>query len=98
MNDAANALSQARDRRDSAKRELQVSVLRLLLDSGQLRINPDGTLKPLRGMEGAKMVTEPLPPIAPVVTEPPPPPPEDVGSPATQPTTNTDEFPEPDGS
>lgn len=85
VNDAANALSQARDRRDSARRDLQVSVLRLLLDTGQLRINPNGTLKPLRGMEDARMVTTPPPPITPTVPEPPPSPPEDVGASQTQP-------------
>jgi outer membrane protein TolC len=33
-----------------ARRDVQVSILRYLLDSGQLRVNPDGSIRPLRDM------------------------------------------------
>lgn len=48
--EAANDLAQARDARDSARRDLQVAILRYLLDSGQLRVTPQGMIIPLRGM------------------------------------------------
>ncbi len=48
--DASNALARARDRRDSAARDLQVAILRYLLETGQLRVDPDGHLQPLRDM------------------------------------------------
>jgi hypothetical protein len=58
--EAANDLAQARDARDSARRDLQVAILRYLLDSGQLRVNPQGMILPLRGMpEGADEPTDP---------------------------------------
>jgi outer membrane protein TolC len=33
-----------------ARRDVQVSILRYLLDSGQLRVDPDGSIRPLRDM------------------------------------------------
>jgi hypothetical protein len=48
--EAANDLAEARDARDSARRDLQVAVLRYLLDSGQLRVSPQGMIIPLNGM------------------------------------------------
>jgi len=48
--DAANELARAQDRRDSARRDLQVAILRYLLETGQLRITPEGFVSPLRGM------------------------------------------------
>lgn len=49
--DAANELAEARDARDSALRDLHVAILRYLLETGQLRVNPDGSIRPLPGME-----------------------------------------------
>jgi hypothetical protein len=48
--EAANDLAEARDARDSARRDLQVAVLRYLLNSGQLRVTPQGMIIPLSGM------------------------------------------------
>jgi hypothetical protein len=48
--DAADELLEAQDRRDSAKRDLQVAILRYLLETGQLRVTPDGLIRPLDGM------------------------------------------------
>jgi outer membrane protein TolC len=48
--EAANDLAEARDARDSARRDLQVAVLRYLLNSGQLRVTPQGLIIPLSGM------------------------------------------------
>ena len=48
--DAANELARAQDRRDSARRDLQVAILRYLQETGQLRITPEGFVSPLRGM------------------------------------------------
>lgn len=44
-------LIDAQDRRDAAFRDLQVSILKYLNDSGQLRVLADGTLELLPGME-----------------------------------------------
>jgi len=44
-------LIQAQDRRDAAFRDLQVSILKYLNDSGQLRVHADGTLELLPGMK-----------------------------------------------
>lgn len=49
--DAADDLLRARDDLLAARRDLQVNIMRYLLDSGQLRVAPDGTILPLRGME-----------------------------------------------
>jgi len=48
--DAANELLVAQDARDSAKRDLEVAIIRYLLQTGQLRVTPEGLLKPLQGM------------------------------------------------
>lgn len=48
---AIEQLQQAQDGRDSAFRDVQVSILRYLEQSGQLRVNTDGTLQLLPGME-----------------------------------------------
>ena len=44
-------LIQAQDGRDSAFRDLQLSILKYLNDSGQLRVHADGTLELLPGMK-----------------------------------------------
>jgi outer membrane protein TolC len=49
--DAANEFARAQDRRDSARRDLQVAILRYLLETGQLRVDPHGFIRPLNGME-----------------------------------------------
>ncbi|GAB4546641.1 MAG: hypothetical protein Tsb0013_05680 [Phycisphaerales bacterium] len=36
---------------EDAKRSLRISILQYLLSTGQLRVNPDGTLNPLPGMD-----------------------------------------------
>ncbi len=48
---AADGLLRAQDSYLLARRNLQIAILRYLLDSGQLRIEPDGTIRPLAGME-----------------------------------------------
>jgi outer membrane protein TolC len=48
---AIEQVLRARDNRDSARRDLSVSVLRYLLASGQLRVNARGRIEPLPGME-----------------------------------------------
>jgi outer membrane protein TolC len=40
----------ALDDRDAARRDLQIAILRYLLETGQMRVDPDGTLRPIRGM------------------------------------------------
>ncbi|MHC5022723.1 MAG: TolC family protein [Planctomycetota bacterium] len=49
--EAEDALLEAQDARDRARRGLEVAILRYLLDSGQLRVNAQGTILPLEGME-----------------------------------------------
>lgn len=44
-------LIQAQDSRDAAFRDLQISILKYLNDSGQLRVHADGTLELLPGMK-----------------------------------------------
>ena len=44
-------LIQAQDGRDGAFRDLQLSILKYLNDSGQLRVHADGTLELLPGMK-----------------------------------------------
>ena len=48
---AATALLGAQDNYLRARRDLQVAILRYLLDGGQLRVEIDGTIRPLRDME-----------------------------------------------
>jgi outer membrane protein TolC len=48
--DSANDLLDARNDYLDARRDVQLSILRYLLDSGQLRVNPDGSIRPLRDM------------------------------------------------
>ncbi len=47
---AIEDLRKARDGRDSATRDLEVSILQYLRDSGQLRVKTDGAIDPLEGM------------------------------------------------
>ena len=47
---AIEDLRRARDGRDSARRDLEVSILQYLRDSGQLRVKTDGSIDPLEGM------------------------------------------------
>ena len=49
--DTANGLLQAQERYVNARQDLQLAILDYLLQSGQLRIDPDGTTRPLKGME-----------------------------------------------
>jgi outer membrane protein TolC len=49
--EAANAMLGARDDYLRALRDVQISILRYLLDSGQLRVGPDGSMLPLRDMK-----------------------------------------------
>ena len=49
--ESATALLAAQDAYLDARRDLQIAILRYLLDSGQLRLEPDGTIRPLNGME-----------------------------------------------
>jgi len=51
--DAINQVLSAEDALDSAKRDLSVAVLHYLLDTGQLRVQPDGFIQPLEGMRSA---------------------------------------------
>jgi outer membrane protein TolC len=48
--DAINALARARSSRDNARRNLEVAILDYLLQTGQLRVGPGGSLAPLAGM------------------------------------------------
>lgn len=48
--DAENELLQSRNDLQDAVRDLRISILEYLLQTGQLRVGPDGTLKPLQGM------------------------------------------------
>lgn len=48
--DAENDLVDARDARDRALRDLEVAILRFLLESGRLRVGEDGMLVPLSGI------------------------------------------------
>ena len=44
--EAEQALVDAQDRRDQAQRDLRVSVLQYLLDTGQMRVSPEGRWEP----------------------------------------------------
>ncbi|MCP3906378.1 MAG: TolC family protein [Planctomycetes bacterium] len=48
---AIEQVLRARDNRDGARRDLEIAVLRYLLDSGQLRVDARGETEPLDGME-----------------------------------------------
>ena len=66
--DAANELARAQDRRDDARRDLRVAVLRYLLATGELRVDQNGFIRPLKGMEfdGRQPLSIPeLPPLQP---------------------------------
>ncbi|MDP6600995.1 MAG: TolC family protein [Phycisphaerales bacterium] len=47
---AISELQDARDARDAAKRDLDLAILDYLLQAGQLRITPRGTMIPIRGI------------------------------------------------
>ncbi len=49
--DAVDDLLRALDQRDAARRDLQVAILEFLLETGQLRIDQDGMIRPPRGLE-----------------------------------------------
>lgn len=49
--DAVIAMQAARDDFRRAQRDLQVAILQYLLTGGRLRVEPDGMIQPLRGME-----------------------------------------------
>lgn len=51
--DAIDAWLAAQDQHDQARADVQVAIIGYLLSTGQLRINPDGTLMSLPGMEEA---------------------------------------------
>jgi hypothetical protein len=51
FSNAEEDLLDARDARDQAKRDLEVAILFYLQDTGQLRVEPDGSIHPLDGME-----------------------------------------------
>ncbi len=73
--EAASDLLQAQDDLLGARRGVQVAILRYLLDSGQLRVAPDGTILPLQGMafrEEPFDAGAPMPPPPPPLPPPPP--------------------------
>ncbi|MEE8154773.1 MAG: hypothetical protein V3T53_07395, partial [Phycisphaerales bacterium] len=48
--DAIEGLNRARDAYDRAVRDLQVGILQYLLDTGRMRVQSDGSIRPLRGI------------------------------------------------
>lgn len=64
--EAVDALLRAQDELDSANRDLQVAILQYLLLSGQLRVDYDGTIQPLQGMEFAESTPVNVPPAGPI--------------------------------
>jgi len=48
--DTVDELLAAKDARDEAARDLQVAILRYLIETGQLRVDRQGAILPLRGM------------------------------------------------
>lgn len=70
--DAANELARAQDRRDAARRDLQVAVIRYLLETGQLRVDASGFIRPLQGM----VIDGDTPSAGPETTQPDPPEPQ----------------------
>ena len=57
--DAVESLRDSEDLRDGAKRDLQVSILRYLRESGMLRVTPDGRLQPLPNMPVGEVTGKP---------------------------------------
>jgi len=49
--EAADALTEALDDRDGAVRDLEVAILNYLLSTGTLRVQADGAIEPLSGMD-----------------------------------------------
>ncbi len=49
--EAADQQLRARDDYDRARRDLQIALLAYLLSTGQLRVDPSGSILPLQGME-----------------------------------------------
>jgi outer membrane protein TolC len=69
--DAVDALNEARNARDEALRDLQVSILEYLLNTGQMRVRNDGYLDPLPGMEVVDPAGDPQPvPVPPGAGQP----------------------------
>ncbi len=87
--EAADDLLRARNDLLRARRDRQVSILQYLLDRGQLRVAPDGTILPLRGMTAA------APPPAPDQPRPEAPPPPRDGAPGSGPPPAGGEPPQP---
>lgn len=52
LTDAEDALLRSENDRDSRERDLQIAILEYLLATGQMRVNRDGALDPLKGMPG----------------------------------------------
>ncbi len=48
--DAENELLQSRNDYEDALRDLRIAILEYLLQTGQIRVGPDGVFKPLQGM------------------------------------------------
>lgn len=81
--DAETDLLDARNEYDAAVRDLRTSILDYLVITGQMRVNPDGTFRPLQGMTvrmdpGPEPSPDELQPVGPPgdpagVFEPPPP-------------------------
>lgn len=69
--EANNELARARDRRDAAARDLQVAILRYLLETGQLRVDHNGHLQPLPGMPEDIVVRDMPAPVQPPGVPPP---------------------------
>jgi len=61
--EAVDRLLRAQDQRDSARRDLQVAILGYLLDTGQLRVDENGRIIPLQGMELRPAMPAPDEPI-----------------------------------
>jgi hypothetical protein len=53
---AVSGLRDAEDRRDTAKRNLQVAILNYLNAAGILRVTPEGRLQPLPGMPVGEVI------------------------------------------
>ena len=53
---AVSGLRDAEDRRDTAKRNLQVAILNYLKSAGILRVTPEGRLQPLPGMPVGEVI------------------------------------------
>lgn len=61
--DAENELLQARNNRDAAERDLRTAILDYLRITGQLRVRPDGSFQPLKGML-VREAPAPRPPLS----------------------------------